>query len=51
MIYSITALHYVQLVNPRRHEVVTERLRAGMALKKSVHKVDHFPASNLGTFT
>ena len=49
MIYSITALHYVQLVNPGRHELVTERLRAGMALKKSVHRVGRFPGTNLGT--
>lgn len=51
MLYSITALRYVQHVNPVRHELVTERIRAGMALKKSVQRVGRFPATNVGTST
>ena len=45
MLYLVGSLRYVQFVNPARHEVVTERLRAGMALNPSFRADNTFPSA------
>ena len=46
MLYLLGSLRYVQLVNPGRHDAVTERFRAGMALKRSVRDDKAFPSAH-----
>ncbi len=46
MLYLVGSLRYVRFVNPVRHEAVTERLRAGMALNPSFRADHTFPSAH-----
>ena len=46
MIYLVGSLRYVRFVNPVRHEMVTERLRAGLALHPSFRADHTFPSAH-----